>query len=253
MSDDGDNEGLVLPRHLAVIMDGNGRWAKARGLSRARGHEEGADSIREITEECARLGGIEQLTLYALSYDNFHKRPRMEVRALFRLFRKYLRDELPTIMKNNIRVRTIGEIDEFPNSLRKQIAKVVSESSSNTGMVMCLALNYSARRELTHAAREIARAVADGQLSPDDIVSDDIERNLFTAGVPDVDLLIRTGAESRVSNFLLWQIAYSEIYTTDVMWPDFREENLVEAIRVYQQRERRFGLTSAQVRGGVSK
>ena len=230
-------------------MDGNGRWASARGFSRARGHEEGADSIREITEECARLGGIEQLTLYALSYDNFHKRSKTEIRALLRLFRKYLRDELPTIMKNNIRFRTIGEIEEFPKNLQKQIAVVVDESSTNTGMVMCLALNYSARRELTSAARELAVNLRDGEISPDEIVEAELEKRLFTAGVPDVDLLVRTGGDVRVSDFLLWQISYAEIYVTPteasaldtIYWPNFRAPELHAALTWFGNRQRRFG------------
>ena len=230
-----------VPRHLAIIMDGNGRWARAHGLPRIRGHEKGAESVRVVTEECARIGGIEQLTLYALSYDNLHKRPRTEIRALFRLLDRYLQNELPTIMKNDIRFRTIGEIEEFPAHLRNRIAGMTETSASNRGMVLCVALNYSARREIARAARQLARLAADGELAPDDVTVDSVERHLFTAGTPDVDLLIRTGGDMRVSDFLLWQISYAEIHVADIYWPDFREDQLRDALKWFSGRQRRFG------------
>jgi len=241
VSVEGANRNRTVPRHLAVIMDGNGRWARARGLPRLRGHEEGANSIRDVTEACVHAGGIRQLTYYALSHDNYHKRPRSEIRALFRLFRKYLRDELPTIMEKNLRFVTIGEIEAFPRKLQDEIAHAVNESAVNTGMTVCLALNYSARRELTHAAREIARLVSDGKLPLTQITPEDVSRHLFTAGTPDVDLLIRTGGEMRVSDFLLWQISYAEIYVSKVYWPDFRKRHLRRALAWYANRQRRFG------------
>jgi len=232
---------LALPRHMAVIMDGNGRWARGRGFPRLKGHETGADSVRAVTTECARLGGIGQITLYALSHDNLRKRPKLEVRGLFRLLDHYLRDELPTILANNIRFATIGEIEEFPASLRKRIAATALASASNSGMVMCLALNYSSRREIAHAAREIARDVRSGRLAPDDVDVDAVAGRLFTAGTPDVDLLVRTGGDMRVSDFLLWQISYAEIYVTKTFWPDFREPQLHEALDWFAGRHRRFG------------
>jgi len=230
-----------LPRHVAVICDGNGRWARRRGLSRRQGHEAGVEAVRHVTEACSRLGGIEQLTFYALSYDNRVKRPRTEVAALYRILRKYLRSERPTLMRNNIRFRTIGEIEDFPAYLQKEIARTVEVSSANTGMVMCLALNYSSRREITRAARELARLAAKGDLSPGKIAPEHVSEQLFTGGMPDVDLLVRSGGEMRVSDFLLWQISYAEIYVTDVLWPDFHEVTLHAALAWFAERHRRFG------------
>lgn len=231
----------AVPRHLAVIMDGNGRWAHAQGLPRGRGHKEGAESVRQVAEECVRIGGIRQLTLYALSYDNLHKRPGGEIRALLNLLGKSLRDELHTLMENDIRFTVIGETEEFPKRLRKEIARSIEESAHNTGMVLCLALNYSARREIVRAARELAQLVKKGDLSPDDFTEQSIEEHLFTAGVGDVDLLIRSGGDMRVSDFLLWQISYAEIYVSDVCWPDFRAPQLREALKWFAGRHRRFG------------
>jgi len=235
------NETGALPRHLAVICDGNGRWARAHKLSRRRGHEAGVQSVRAVTEECARIGGIEQVTFYGLSYDNRLKRPKSEVAALYQILRKYLRKELPVLLENNIRFRTIGEIEAFPKYLQREIARAVAASADNTGMVMCLALNYSGRREIARAAREIARSVKQGTISAGKVSVDSVAEHLFTAGMPDVDLLIRTGGDMRVSDFLLWQISYAEIYVTDVYWPDFRESQLHEALRWFAGRHRRFG------------
>ena len=256
MSGGAKDESSRVPGHLAIIMDGNGRWARDRGLSRIRGHEKGADSVREITEECARIGGIRQLTLYALSHDNLRRRPQREIRALFRLLDRYLRRELPTILENNIRFQTIGEIEEFPKGLRRRIAITVDESAANTGLVMCLALNYSSRREIARAARLLAREVAEGRLIPDDIDVAAVGDRLYTAAHPaavprigtkaeeaggDVDLLIRTGGNLRVSDFLLWQISYAEIWVIGDYWPDFRVRQLHEALDAFAERKRRFG------------
>jgi len=235
------NQGGDVPRHLAIICDGNGRWARARKLSRRKGHEQGAKRVRLITDTCVDIPGIQQLTFYALSYDNLHKRPRTEVAALFRILRSYLRKELPYIMDGNIRFTTIGEIEEFPKYLQREIDKTVSTSAANTGMGLCLALNYSGRREITNAAREIARSVKDGKLSVNRISVDDVSQRLFTAHMPDVDLLLRSGGDMRVSDFLLWQISYAEIYVTDTLWPDFREPQLDEALEWFAGRHRRFG------------
>jgi undecaprenyl diphosphate synthase len=221
-------------------MDGNGRWARRRALKRLRGHREGAASGRVITEESARLG-IGQLTLYALSWDNFHKRPEQEVRGLMRLLDRYLRDELPTMMKNNILLRTIGEIEEFPSKLRERIADTAEKTSSNTGMTLCLALNYGGRREIARAARLLAERVLRGELKPEDIDVPAFARSLFTGDAPDVDLLIRTGGDMRVSDFLLWQISYAEIYVTETFWPDFRVEQFHRALDWFAGRHRRFG------------
>jgi undecaprenyl diphosphate synthase len=237
----GSPRGGTLPRHLAVIMDGNGRWARSRGLPRLAGHEKGAESVRAVTTECARLGGITQLTLYALSYDNLHKRPKTEIRGLFRLLDRYLKGELPTIMKNNIRFKAIGETEEFPASLQKRIADTTAASASNTGMAMCLALNYSSRREIARAARALAGRVRDGRLDPERIDEAAIGAELYTADVGDVDLLIRTGGDWRVSDFLLWQISYAEIVVTDTFWPAFREPELHAALDDFAHRQRRFG------------
>jgi len=230
-----------VPRHLAVIMDGNGRWARERGLPRIRGHEEGAKSVREVTEECVRIGGIEQLTLYALSYDNLHKRPRNEVDALFKLLRKYTNEQLSTAVEKNIRLATIGEMEDLPQPLRGEIAEAIRKTRDNTGMTFCLALNYSARREITHAARELAQLVQRDELSTGAITEQTLAEHLFTAGAPDVDLLIRSGGDMRVSDFLLWQISYAEIFVSQVYWPDFRRAELHEALRWFAGRQRRFG------------
>ncbi len=235
------NPAAALPRHLAVIMDGNGRWARERGLPRLKGHAVGADSVRAVTTECARLGGITQLTLYALSYDNLHKRPKGEIRGLFKLLERYLVGELPTIMKNNIRFKAIGETEEFPDSLRERIDITTKTSASNAGMAMCLALNYSSRREIAQAAREIAKAARAGRLDPDRVDEQAISDRLWTADVGDVDLLIRTGGDMRISDFLLWQVSYAEIYVTPTFWPDFREGPLHHALDWFAGRQRRFG------------
>ncbi|OHB93950.1 MAG: di-trans,poly-cis-decaprenylcistransferase [Planctomycetes bacterium RIFCSPHIGHO2_12_FULL_52_36] len=228
-----------LPRHVAIIMDGNGRWASKRGLARVRGHIEGVKSVREITEECASRH-IEQLTLYAFSSENW-SRPRFEVAILMRLLRRYLIREIKTIMDNNIRFTVIGRIEGLPQDVQKEIATEIELSKNNTGMVLCLALNYGGRTEIVDAARRLAQKVQEGKLRPEDINEATLTENMYTAGMRDPDLLIRTGGDMRVSNFLLWEISYTELWVTPVYWPDFRKEQLEEALRDYASRERRYG------------
>lgn len=228
-----------LPKHIAIIMDGNGRWASKRGLARVRGHIEGVKSVREITEECASRH-IEQLTLYAFSSENW-SRPRFEVAILMRLLRRYLIREIKTIMDNNIRFAVIGRIEGLPEDVQKEIATEIELSKNNTGMVLCLALNYGGRTEIVDAARRLAQKVQEGKLRPEDINEATLTENMYTAGMRDPDLLIRTGGDMRVSNFLLWEISYTELWVTPVYWPDFRKERLEEALRDYASRERRYG------------
>lgn len=228
-----------LPRHVAIIMDGNGRWASKRGLARVRGHIEGVKSVREITEECASRH-IEQLTLYAFSSENW-SRPRFEVAILMRLLRRYLIREIKTIMDNNIRFAVIGRIEGLPEDVQKEIATEIELSKNNTGMILCLALNYGGRTEIVDAARRLAQKVQEGKLRPEDINEETLKENMYTAGMRDPDLLIRTGGDMRVSNFLLWEISYTELWVTPVYWPDFRKEQLEKALRDYAARERRYG------------
>lgn len=228
-----------LPKHIAIIMDGNGRWASRRGFVRVRGHIEGVKSVREITTECAKKH-IEQLTLYSFSKENW-SRPRYEVELLMRLLKRYLIKERPTILDNNIRFTTIGQIEGLPGDVQKEIAINVEESKSNTGMILCLALNYGGRAEIVDAARSIADDVVKGKISLEDIDENVFKHHMYTSGMSDPDLLIRTGGDMRVSNFLLWEISYAELWVTPVCWPDFRKEHLEEAIRDYKNRERRYG------------
>ena len=228
-----------LPQHIAIIMDGNGRWARERGLPRNRGHREGVNSVREITRECAKLG-IRQLTLYAFSVENW-KRPKNEVDFLMRMLRRFLIAERKEIMENNIRLTAIGRIHELPKEVQKELRKTCEMSKNNKGMTLCLALNYGGRSEIADAVAKIAKDASDGALKPGDVNEDLISNYLYTAGMPDPDLLIRTSGEMRVSNFLLWQISYAELYVTPLCWPDFRKPQLMEAIAEYAKRERRFG------------
>lgn len=228
-----------LPRHIAIIMDGNGRWAKKKVLNRIRGHEEAVKSVREIIEECSRLG-IEQLTLYSFSTENW-KRPKREVEALMRLLSHYLVEERKNIRKNNIRFTAIGQIEALPKNVQKELKITRQESENNTGLVVCLALSYGGRDEIVRASRLLAEDVARGRLKPEEITEDLFASRLYTRGMSDPDLLIRTAGELRVSNFLLWQISYAEIWVTPVLWPDFRKEHLYEALEAYAKRERRFG------------
>lgn len=220
-------------------MDGNGRWARERGLPRNRGHREGVNSVREITRECAKLG-IKQLTLYAFSAENW-KRPKNEVDFLMRMLRRFLIAERKEIMENNIRLAAIGRIHELPKEVQKELRKTREMSKNNKGMTLCLALNYGGRSEIADAVAKIAKDASEGALKPGDVNEDLISNHLYTAGMPDPDLLIRTSGEMRVSNFLLWQISYAELYVTPLCWPDFRKPQLMEAIAEYAKRERRFG------------
>jgi undecaprenyl diphosphate synthase len=227
------------PRHIAVIMDGNGRWAQRRNLPRIEGHRRGVASVRRTTEECSRLG-IDQLTLYCLSSENW-KRPQEEVDFLMHLLEQYMIEERSTIMANNIQVRTIGRREGIPDRVQCETDRTIEMSSSNTGTRLCLAINYGGRTELLDAVRDIAQDVRAGRLLPGDIGEDTISQRLYTAGMPDPDLLIRTGGEMRISNYLLWQISYAEIWVTERCWPEFVEPDLHAAIRDYASRERRFG------------
>jgi undecaprenyl diphosphate synthase len=224
-----------LPAHVAIIMDGNGRWASQRHLPRVEGHRAGIDSVRDVVETSARLG-IDVLTLYAFSIENW-KRPRAEVNMLMLLLKRYIRLELPTLLKNNIRFRVIGRTEELAVDVQHELDLGIAKTAANTGMLFNIALNYGGRAEIVDAAR---RAIASG-ISPDDLDERRFGDLLYTAGQPDPDLLIRTSGEMRVSNFLLWQIAYAEIWVTDTLWPDFRRRNLLEAILAYQKRDRRYG------------
>ena len=228
-----------LPRHVAIIMDGNGRWAQLRGLSRIEGHKRGSDSVRAVVEASRRLG-IEYLSLYAFSTENW-SRPRREVNGLMSLLRQYLRSELKGMMKNGIRLRAAGDLDRLPGPLRRELEQKVEATRDNTRMTVILAVSYSGRDEILRAARSLAEEVRTGGLSPEAIDEERFVAHLGTAGIPDPDLLIRTSGEMRVSNFYLWQLAYSEIYFTDVLWPDFREPEYCAALAEYQRRERRFG------------
>jgi undecaprenyl diphosphate synthase len=231
------------PRHIAVIMDGNGRWAQRQGLPRIEGHRRGVASVRRVTEECARLD-IEQLTLYCLSSENW-KRPQRELEFLMHLLEQYMIEERSTIMDQNIRVNAIGRRTDIPEAVQREMQKTIDMSAANTGLRLCLAINYGSRLELVDAVREIAEQVKAGELDPSQIDEQTIHTHLYTAGMSDPDLVIRTAGEMRVSNFLLWQISYAEIWVTEHCWPEFREADLHQAIRDYAARDRRFGgLTS---------
>ena len=228
-----------LPNHIAIIMDGNGRWAKRRGIIRVRGHEEGVKSVREITTECARIH-IGQLTLYAFSNENW-KRSKTEVKFLMRMLKKYLIEERKTIEDNNIILKAIGRIEALPEDVQRELFISMEESKNNTGMVLCLALNYGGRTEIADAAKNLAEDVKRRKLAIQDINEDTFENYMYTSEMSDPDLLIRTGGEMRVSNFLLWEISYAELWFTHVYWPEFRKKHLEEALGDYAKRERRFG------------
>ena len=231
--------GLKIPSHIAIIMDGNGRWARQQGLRRILGHESGAKTVREISRECCRLG-VGRLTLYAFSAENW-KRPAIEVKFLMKLLSDYLVNERPEIMDNNIRFTAIGRLEELPGEVREKLDETIRMSSRNTGMVLSLALAYGGRNEIVDAVRRLAREVKEGSRTPESIDEAAISKYLYDPGASDPDLLIRTGGDLRVSNFLLWQISYTELWVTPVKWPDFSKENLHEAIREFSQRDRRFG------------
>jgi undecaprenyl diphosphate synthase len=237
-----------LPSHIAIIMDGNGRWAKEKGQDRLFGHLNGVESVRNIVEGCAELG-IKNLTLYAFSTENWD-RPEYEVSGLMALLVDTIKKEVPTLNKNNIRLHVIGEMNMLPDAAKDELKEALKETSVNTGLNLVMALSYSSRWEIANAVKQIAIAVKEGTLNPDDINQHTLEQYLTTARFPDPELMIRTSGEYRVSNFLLYQIAYTELYFTPALWPDFRKENLYEAILDYQNRERRFGKTGEQVKTG---
>jgi undecaprenyl diphosphate synthase len=234
-----------IPKHVAVIMDGNGRWAKKKGAMRIFGHKNAIKSIRETTEGCAELG-VKYLTLYAFSTENW-SRPKAEVDALMELLVNTIRKEVPTLMKNNVRLQTIGNTKTLPRSCQENLEKATLETRGNKGLTLILALSYSGRWEIVQAVKNIAARVQTGDLEIDSIDIETFDNSLSTASIPDPELMIRTSGEMRISNFLLWQLAYTELYITETLWPDFRKENLYEAILSYQERERRFGKTSEQV------
>lgn len=242
-----------LPRHLAIIMDGNGRWAKRRGLPRIEGHRKGADSVRDITRACRELG-LQALTLYAFSSQNWD-RPVEEVRMLMALLRDYLVDERAEILDNQIRLTTIGDLSRLPDFVREPLDALRADSANNRGMTLCLALSYGGREAIVDAARRLTERVQAGEIRLQDMNQLSFSEALCSsqAGLPPLDLVIRTSGEQRLSNFLLWEVAYAELYFTDTMWPEFRRDELYEALAAYGGRERRFGLTSDQVRLRVTK
>jgi len=235
------NSGLspAPPKHIAIIMDGNGRWAAERGLPRVVGHENGARALRTVTETCCEIG-VGSLTVYAFSTENW-KRPAEEVSALFGLLEHFLASELPTLQENNIRLKAIGRLQELPASAREALKQTIEQTAANSGMNLILAINYSGRAELEDAVRSVCKEVASGTLSPESFTQEHLQRHLYTSEWPDPDLLIRTSGEMRLSNFLLWQLSYTELYVTPKCWPDFGREDLVEAVRDFHRRKRRFG------------
>lgn len=241
----GESKHYIDPKHIGIIMDGNGRWAKQRGHSRPRGHKEGAQATRGIIEGCRELG-VRYLTLYAFSAENWN-RPDIEVRALMELLEYFLARETKTLIKKRVRLHAIGRIDELPNSTRKALKKSIEATAEFDDWHLTLALNYSSRNEVLDAAKSFAKAVAAGKVSPETANWDDFARHLYTAEIPDPDLIIRTSGETRISNFLLMQSAYSEFYFTDTLWPDFDKAQLEKAITCYLNRERRFGKTGEQI------
>ncbi|MBT8267201.1 MAG: isoprenyl transferase [Bacteroidia bacterium] len=234
-----------LPKHIAIIMDGNGRWAKQKGRLRAFGHESGTKSVKAVTEACAELG-VQHLTLYAFSTENWN-RPKLEVQTLMRLLISSLKKEIKTLQDNNIKLNAIGNLQALPSKVHKELQDVIDKTKTNKRMTLTLALSYGSRLEITDALKDICDKVKNNIISPENIDEYIINQHLYTRNLPDVDLLIRTSGEQRISNFLLWQIAYAELYFTEVLWPDFSKEDLYIAILNYQNRERRFGKTSEQL------
>ena len=235
-----------LPRHIAIIMDGNGRWAKEKGLIRALGHESGTASVRTTVEACVELG-VGNLTLFAFSTENWN-RPKLEVKTLMQLLITSLRKEMNTMQKNSVQLKAIGNINHLPEKVQKELLHVIEATKENTKMILTLALSYGSRDEIVNATRQICDKVKNNIISIEKIDDELINQHLYTRNLPDVDLLIRTSGEKRISNFMLWQIAYAELYFTEVFWPDFKNENLYEAIINYQKRERRFGKTTDQLK-----
>ena len=240
-----------LPRHVAIIMDGNGRWAVNRGLERVRGHQQGAKVVRGLVTECARLrrefGGPDYLTLYSFSLENW-KRPVEEVGFLMQMYVDYLRQERATMMENNIRFKQIGRLDQLPDPVLDEMNLTLEQTAKNDGLVLTLALNYGSRAEITDAVRAIAEKVKSGDLDARDVTEETVSEHLYTAGMPDPDLLIRTAGEMRVSNYLLWQISYAELWVSDVLWPDFGTAELHAGLRAFAARDRRFGALGPQAR-----
>ncbi len=234
-----------IPGHIAIIMDGNGRWAKKQGLLRVAGHEKGTKSVREAVEYSAEIG-VKNLTLFAFSTENWN-RPKFEVNTLMKLLVSSLKKELPTLQKNNIRLNSVGNLSTLPEKARIELEEVINKTSSNHQMTLTLALSYGSREEIKCMVQRISEKVKNNQIQLEEITDQLINQHLYTFDMPDVDLLIRTSGEQRISNFLLWQIAYAELYFSDVLWPDFRKEHLFDAIYNYQKRERRFGKTSEQL------
>ncbi|HRQ90294.1 MAG TPA: isoprenyl transferase [Bacteroidia bacterium] len=228
-----------IPRHIAIIMDGNGRWAATRGLPRREGHRAGADSVEEALKACGDLG-VDYLTLYAFSSENW-KRPEPEINALMGLLAHFLKEKTPTLMKNNIRLKVIGQTSRLPARNQRQLEKSIALTAANDGLTLVVALSYGSREEIVEAARSLMAKAKSGEMEPSALDIETFSRHLYTDGIPDPDLLVRTSGECRVSNFLLWQISYSEIVITDVFWPDFRRDHLAAAIGEYQRRHRRFG------------
>jgi len=235
-----------MPRHIAIIMDGNGRWAQKRSLPRIAGHKQGVESVREVVKTCRELG-VPVLTIYAFSRENWN-RPKWEVKALMQLLSRYLKSEIGELKKNGIALRVIGNLEQLPEKLQPQILKAIEQTRENKDMILNVALSYSGRAEILMAVRRIAESIVNKSLSIDDISEKKFESFLYTQGLPDPDLLIRTSGEYRLSDFLIYQLAYTEIYVTQTLWPDFRKRHLLTAIQEFQKRERRFGLTGDQVR-----
>jgi len=240
-----------LPKHVAIIMDGNGRWAKKRAMNRIRGHEEGAKSVRDIVRTSREIG-ISWLTLYAFSEENWI-RPQYEIKALMQMLKRFMKSELKEMKKNGIKFHTIGRTNKLPDDVQKTIHETIEETSINKDMVLTLALSYGGRQELFDTIQKIVKRIQSGDMSPEDISEKLISDSLYTSGMPDPDLLIRTSGEYRISNFMLWQIAYTEIYITPTLWPDFRKEEYLLAIEEFQKRERRFGATSDQLGKNIKK
>ncbi len=234
-----------IPNHIAIIMDGNGRWAKKQGKSRIFGHKNGVTAVREVIENCAEIG-VNYLTLYAFSTENW-KRPKLEIKTLMALLVSSLKKELKTLQKNNIKLNTIGNLKHLPKKAQKELAEVIEKTKNNKRLTLTLALSYGSREEIVNVIKNISKKVVNNQLKHEEINEKIINNHLYTFSLPDVDLMIRTSGEKRISNFLLWQIAYAELYFTNTLWPDFRKENLIKALLDYQNRERRFGKTSEQI------
>lgn len=234
-----------LPKHVAIIMDGNGRWAKQQSQARVFGHQQGVETVRRVIEAAAEVG-IKYLTLYTFSTENWN-RPKEEVDALMSLLVKAVHDELESLKKNKVRLKAIGDVEDLPPLCRSELQRALDETANDTGLTVVLALSYSGRMELTHAAQKMAAAVRDGELKPEDITVDMVGKYLYDSEIPDPEILIRTGGEYRISNFLLWQAAYSEFFFMPIMWPEFQKNDLWQVILDYQSRERRFGKTSEQV------